>query len=90
MKKRTFFFGLLSGVVLSQTWRPLTKTGIKLGIMAGHRAKEFSQQAIEDIGDMAAEAREELRAEAAREEYAARDSYEKNPEITLDQDQEIN
>jgi hypothetical protein len=56
----TFFVGIVSGVVLSKTWRPLTKKGIKAGIRAGRKIREFSQQAIEDVGDLTAEATEEL------------------------------
>lgn len=56
----TFFVGIVSGVVLSKTWRPLTKQGIKAGIRAGRKIREFSQQAIEDLGDVTAEATEEL------------------------------
>ena len=80
-----FLGGLVSGLVLSQYWRPLTKTGIKLGIRAGHKAREFSQQAMEDIGDLTAEATEELRAEEA-----ARARFEQEPEVTYEQEQEIN
>ncbi len=56
----TFFVGIISGVVLSKTWRPLTKKGIKAGIRAGRKIREVSQQAIEDLGDVTAEATEEL------------------------------
>lgn len=85
MKKRTFFVGLLSGVVLSQTWRPLAKTGIKLGILVGYKAREISQQALEDIGDMAAEAKEEVKAQAARGT-----PYQQEPNIAYDPNEEIN
>lgn len=85
MKKRTLFAGgLVSGLILSQTWRSLTKAGIKFGIRAGHKAREFSQQALEDIGDLTAEATEELRAEAARRPYPP------DPEMRFEQEQEIN
>ena len=72
MKKSTLFAGgLFAGLVLSQTWRSLTKAGIKFGIKASHKALEFSQQAMEDIGDLAAEATDELRAEATSRPYQA-------------------
>ena len=63
MKKRTFFAGLVglaSGVYLAQNWRVLTKEGIKLGIRAGLKVREISQQAMEDIEDLTAEATQEL------------------------------
>ena len=62
--KLPFFGGLLagvvSGVVLARHWRELTKGGIKAGIRAGRKLKEMSQQAMEDLEDVAAEATEEL------------------------------
>jgi hypothetical protein len=68
MKKTTLFVGgLASGLVLSQTWKVLTKQGIKLGIKAGRKVKEVSQQALEDIGDLTAEATEELHKEEEEE-----------------------
>lgn len=66
MKKKNMFFlgglvtGIASGVVLSQTWKVLMKEGIKAGILAGRRIREVSQQAIEDVEDIAAEAAEEV------------------------------
>jgi len=86
MKKSAVFAGgLVAGVILSQTWRDLTKAGIKLGIRAGNKAREFSQQALEDLGDIAAEANDELRAEAATEAYPPQGS-----DTTVEQGQEIN
>ena len=68
MKKTTLFVGgLASGLVLSQTWKVLTKEGIKLGIKAGRKVREVSQQALEDIGDLTAEATEELHKEEEEE-----------------------
>lgn len=67
MKKMIFFAGIVSGVALAQHWRGLTKGGIKVGIRAGRKLREFSQQAAEDIEDIAAEAIEEL-AEQEREQ----------------------
>lgn len=62
--KLPFFGGLLagvvSGVVIARNWRGLTKGGIKAGIRASRKLKEISQQAMEDIEDVAAEATEEL------------------------------
>lgn len=52
--------GLASGIVLSQHWRFLTKEGIKLGLRASVKVREVSQQAIEDLGDLTAEASQEL------------------------------
>ncbi len=63
MKKSTLFAGLVglaSGVVLAQNWRVLTKEGIKLGIKTGIKVRELSQQAMEDIGDLTAEAAQEI------------------------------
>lgn len=63
MKKRTLFAGLAglaSGVILANNWRVLTKEGIKLGIRTSHKVRELSQQAIEDLGDLTAEANQEL------------------------------
>jgi hypothetical protein len=85
MKKSTLFAGgLVAGVILSQTWRDLTKAGIKFGIRAGNKAREFSEQALEDLGDLAAEATDELRAEAAS------GPFRRDPEVRFEQDQEIN
>ena len=60
MKKTTFFVGVLSGVVLARTWKVLAKEGIKTGIKAGRKFREISQQAMEDIEDLTAEAAQEL------------------------------
>jgi hypothetical protein len=84
MKKRTFLIGLVSGVVLTKTWRPLAKNGIKLGILTGLKVREFSQQAMEDIGDLVAEATDELTVEAAG------GTFDQNQEINFEQEQEIN
>jgi len=47
-------------VVLAQNWRFLTKEGIKFGLRTAEKVKEVSQQAMEDFGDLTAEASEEL------------------------------
>lgn len=63
MKNRTLFAGLVglaSGVLLAQNWRFLTKESIKFGLRAGAKVKEVSQQAMEDFGDLTAEATEEI------------------------------
>ena len=63
MKKRTFFAGLAglaSGILLANNWRILTKEGIKLGIRTSQKVRELSQQAMEDIGDLTAEASQEV------------------------------
>jgi hypothetical protein len=61
MRKTTLFVGgLITGVALACTWRPLAKGGIKTGIRAGRKLREFSQKAMEDIEDLTAEATEEL------------------------------
>jgi hypothetical protein len=86
MKKSALFaWGLMAGVVLTQNWRSLTKAGIKLGIRAGNKARDFSHQALEDLGDIAAEATDELRAEAAGGSYPPPGS-----ETGFEQGQEIN
>jgi hypothetical protein len=87
MKKKTLFVGgLVSGLVLSQTWRSLTKVGLKLGIHAGHKAREFSHQALEDLADIRAEVAEEMKAKAE----APKAPFKRDPEITYEQEQEIN
>lgn len=63
MKMRTLFVGLAglaSGILLAQNWRLLTKEGIKLGLRASVKVREVSQQAVEDFGDLTAEATQEL------------------------------
>jgi hypothetical protein len=65
MKKKTLFWGgllsgLASGIALSQMWKVLLKEGIKAGIMAERRIREVTQQAIEDIEDVVAEAGQEV------------------------------
>ena len=60
MKKSTFFVGLVVGVIVGKNWRPIAKTGIKAGIRAGRKVRELSQQAMEDLGDVTAEAVEEV------------------------------
>lgn len=63
-KKKLFLGGLVagvaSGVVLSQTWKLLMKQGIKAGILAGRKIREVSQQTMEDVEDIAAEAAQEV------------------------------
>lgn len=63
-KKKLFLGGLVagvaSGVVLSQTWKVLVKQGIKAGILAGRKIREVSQQTLEDVEDIAAEAAQEV------------------------------
>ena len=63
MKNKSLFAGLVglaAGVVLAQNWRFLTKEGIKFGLRTAEKVKEVSQQAMEDFGDLTAEATEEL------------------------------
>jgi hypothetical protein len=60
MKKLLFLAGLASGFVLAQNWKGLTKEGIKIGIQAGRKIREVSQQALDDIEDVTAEAMVEL------------------------------
>jgi hypothetical protein len=65
MKKKSLFLGGLitgvaSGVALSQTWKVLIKEGIKAGILAQRKIREISQQALEDVEDIAAEAAQEV------------------------------
>lgn len=68
MKKRLFVAGLVSGLVLSRTWRVLTKEGIKVGIRGGRKLNELAQEFVEDVQDVTAEALEEL---SAREQPEA-------------------
>lgn len=59
-KNMSFLLGLTAGVLLAANWRPLAKKGIQAGIVAGRKLKEVSEQAMEDMEDLAAEATEEL------------------------------
>lgn len=59
-KSTTFLLGLTAGVLVAANWRTLAKKGIKAGIVAGRKLKEVSEQAIEDVEDLAAEAGSEL------------------------------
>ncbi len=59
-KKSVFTLGIVSGLFLAGTWKVLAKEGIKFGIQAGRKAKELSQQVMEDIEDIAAEATAEV------------------------------
>ena len=63
MKNKTLFAGLVglaAGVFLTQNWRVITKESIKFGLRTAEKVKEVSQQAMEDFGDLTAEANEEL------------------------------
>jgi hypothetical protein len=63
MKKQltlTFLAGIVAGAVLSPNWRSVAKKGIKAGIKGGRKLKELSQQAIDDLEDVAAEAAQEV------------------------------
>jgi len=63
MKNKTLFAGLMglaAGVILAQNWRVITKESIKFGLRTAEKVKEVSQQAMEDFGDLTAEATEEL------------------------------
>ena len=69
MKNKTLFAGLVglaAGVILAQNWRVITKESIKFGLRTAEKVKEVSQQALEDFGDLTAEANEEL-SESERE-----------------------
>ena len=69
MKNKTLFAGLMglaAGVILAQNWRVITKESIKFGLRTAEKVKEVSQQAMEDFGDLTAEANEEL-SESERE-----------------------
>ena len=67
MKKVLFFAGLVSGVVVANHWRSLTKEGIKAGIRTGRRLQELSHQALEDLEDVTAEATAEIVEEDSQE-----------------------
>ena len=69
MKNKTLFAGLVglaAVVILAQNWRVITKESIKFGLRTAEKVKEVSQQAMEDFGDLTAEANEEL-SESERE-----------------------
>jgi hypothetical protein len=56
----SFLLGLAAGTLIAFNWRTLAKKGIKTGIAAGRKLREVSEQAIEEMEDLAAEATEEL------------------------------
>lgn len=60
MKKWLYLAGVVSGIVIAQNWKMLTKEGIKVSLRTGRKLKELTQQAMEDFEDVAAEAVEEL------------------------------
>lgn len=72
-KKALFLAGLFSGIVITKNWRTLSKGGIKAGIRAGRKVRELSQQAIEDIEDVTAEALDELGKEQQQQQGAVDD-----------------
>lgn len=63
MKKTTYLFGVISGVVVAQSWRLLFKEGVKAGVRAGRVIRRVSAQAMEEMEDANAEAMEELKHE---------------------------
>jgi hypothetical protein len=67
MRVLTFLAGCVSGIVLAHQWKGLTKGGIKAGIRIQHKTREAVAKLVEDVEDLAAEAREELAAEQQRE-----------------------
>jgi hypothetical protein len=71
-KKTLFLAGLFSGIVISKNWRILSKEGIKAGVRAGRKVREFSQRAMEDVEDVTAEAMEELGREQQQEAVGER------------------
>jgi hypothetical protein len=77
-KKITFSFlaGMAAGIVLVPNWRSAAKKGIKAGIKGGRRIREFSQQAIQDLEDVAAEATSELE-EQERQEQERKEQEQK-------------
>jgi hypothetical protein len=60
MKKLIFLAGIVSGCALTVGWKVVAKEGIKTGIRAGKKLRELSRQALDDLEDIAAEAKEEL------------------------------
>lgn len=64
MKKSTarFLLGLTAGALIGAHWRSLAKQGIQAGIVAGRKLKDVSEQAMEEIEDLTAEATDELAA----------------------------
>ncbi len=64
----SFFAGIVAGAVFAPGWRTAARKGIKAGIKGGRKIREFSQQAMEDLEDVAAEAANELAEEDRKEE----------------------
>ena len=62
-KATGFLAGLFVGWYLAESWRPLLKGGIKLGVQAGEKLKELSQKAAEEFEDISAEVSESLASE---------------------------
>lgn len=60
MKKITYLFGVVSGVVVTTSWRFLFKESVKGSIRAGRVFRRLSTQAVEEMQDANAEALNEL------------------------------
>ena len=58
--RAAFVLGVCSGVVLVTKWRSLLKSGIKAGVRGGTTAREVVVKAMENVADVAYEARSEL------------------------------
>ncbi|HEX7828884.1 MAG TPA: hypothetical protein VF787_04485 [Thermoanaerobaculia bacterium] len=63
-----FGVGLIAGAAMKHKWRSIAKEGIKTGVRASRKIREISEEAMEELEDVAADAMAELDAE---EQHAA-------------------
>ncbi len=59
-RTKAFLVGLSSGALLLAKWRDLLKATIKVTLRASSRAQKIAVRGVENIGDIAHEARSEL------------------------------
>lgn len=70
-----FAAGLFTGVAVTRRWKQLTKEGIKAGVRTTRKIREISEEAMEELEDVAAEAMAELDAEEREAEPHAGDDH---------------
>lgn len=61
-----FVVGLAAGVAVRHRWRKLAKESIKAGVRATRAIREVSEEAMEELEDIAAEAMAEVDADEQR------------------------